>query len=47
MEDYETAMRGAVEHFKAIGAGRFIFGDIFLHDVRTYRKNSLPPTESR
>ena len=43
MEDYETAMRGAVEHFKAIGAGRFIFGDIFLHDVRTYRETQLAP----
>ena len=43
MEDYETAMRGAVEHFKAIGAGRFIFGDIFLHDVRTYREKQLAP----
>ena len=43
MEDYETAMRGAVKHFKAIGAGRFIFGDIFLHDVRTYREKQLAP----
>ena len=43
MEDYETAMRGAVEHFKAIGAGRFIFGDIFLHDVRAYRERQLAP----
>ena len=43
MEDYETAMRGAVEHFKAIGAGRFIFGDIFLHDVRRYREEQLAP----
>lgn len=43
MEDYETAMRGAVEHFKAIGAGRFIFGDIFLHDCAHTGKTKLAP----
>ena len=32
-----------MEHFKAIGADRFIFGDMFLHDVRTYREKQLAP----
>ena len=34
MEDYGAAMSRAVEHFKAQGVTCFIFGDIFLHDVR-------------
>lgn len=43
MEDYETAMYKAVEHFKAEGVTHFIFGDIFLHDVRAYRERQLAP----
>ncbi len=43
MEGYASAMRGAVEHFKAMGVTHFIFGDIFLHDVRTYREKQLQP----
>lgn len=43
MEDYATAMREAVEHFKSQGVTHFIFGDIFLHDVRRYRERQLAP----
>lgn len=41
MEDYDVAMSRAVEHFKTQGVTRFIFGDIFLHDVRKYREQQL------
>lgn len=43
MADYNTAMRHAVEHFRAEGVAHFIFGDIFLHDVRQYREEQLRP----
>ena len=43
MGSYENAMRQAVEHFKIQGVGHFIFGDIFLHDVRAYREKQLQP----
>lgn len=43
MEDYEEAMSRAVTHFKALGVTHFIFGDIFLHDVRSYRERQLAP----
>ena len=43
MEDYSEAMRRATEHFKSRGVTHFIFGDIFLHDVRQYRESQLAP----
>lgn len=43
MEDYASAMTCAVEHFKALGVTHFVFGDIFLHDVRRYREEQLLP----
>lgn len=43
MEDYSSAMSRAVEHFKEMGVTHFIFGDIFLHDVRQYREQQLMP----
>lgn len=43
MEDYGAAMSRAAEHFKAQGVTHFIFGDIFLHDVRSYRERQLAP----
>ena len=43
MEDYSEAMRRAVMHFKAQGVTHFIFGDICLHDVRSYREKELTP----
>lgn len=41
MKDYEDAMRRTVESFKIQGVTHFIFGDIFLHDVRSYREKQL------
>lgn len=41
MEDYGAAMSQAVAHFKALDVTHFIFGDIFLHDVRKYREQQL------
>lgn len=43
MEDYDAAILRAVEHFKTQGVTHFIFGDIFLHDVRKYREQQLAP----
>lgn len=43
MEDYGKAMTVAVEHFKEQGVTHFIFGDIYLHDVRSYREAQLSP----
>lgn len=43
MEDYSAAMSRAVEYFKEQGVTHFIFGDIFLHDVRKYREQQLIP----
>lgn len=43
MRDYENAMKQAVEHFVAQGVTHFIFGDIFLQDVKAYREKQLHP----
>lgn len=43
MEDYGAAMSQTVVHFKALDVTHFIFGDIFLHDVRKYREQQLAP----
>lgn len=43
MSDYALAMTRAVAHFKALGVTRFIYGDIYLHDVRRYREEQLAP----
>ena len=43
MQDYESAMRKVVEHFVGQGVEYFIFGDIFLHDVKSYREKQLRP----
>ncbi len=40
---YEECMLQAVNHFKKQGVNKFIFGDIFLHDVRSYREKQLTP----
>lgn len=45
MEDYSSAMSQAVQHFKHLGVTHFIFGDIFLHDVRQYREQQLAPCD--
>lgn len=41
MSDYNSAMDAAVEDFKLQGVTHFIFGDIYLHDVRSYREQQL------
>ncbi len=43
MEDYAEAMTRACHHFLAQGVHHFIFGDIFLGDVRSYREKQLRP----
>ena len=43
IKGYEKCMLEAVEHFKSHGVHHFIFGDIFLHDVRSYREEKLRP----
>lgn len=43
MMDYEEAMNRSVTHFKEQGVTHFIFGDIFLHDVKSYREEKLNP----
>ncbi|HAV03086.1 MAG TPA: ATP-binding protein [Chryseobacterium sp.] len=40
---YDEAMRKAASHFKQDQATHFIFGDIFLEEVRQYRENLLAP----
>ena len=43
MTGYEDNMRKAVVHFKAEGVTHFIFGDIFLYDIKKYRESKLSP----
>ncbi|MBB4036736.1 uncharacterized protein (TIGR00290 family) [Dysgonomonas hofstadii] len=43
MSDYESEMQKAVSYFKELGVNHFIFGDIFLHDVKSYREKQLKP----
>lgn len=43
MADYENAMEKAVNCFKEQGVKHFIFGDIFLEEVRRYREKQLAP----
>ena len=43
MAGYDAAMQQAADHFRAEGVTRFIFGDIFLHDVRRCREEQLAP----
>lgn len=40
---YEQGMTEAIEHFKKLGVTHFIFGDIFLADVKSYRESKLNP----
>lgn len=42
-KNYEEAMREAAAHFKVQDVDHFIFGDIFLEDVRAYREKLLQP----
>ncbi|OTG81024.1 ATP-binding protein [Acinetobacter sp. ANC 4648] len=40
---YEQRMLDAANHFKEQGVAHFIFGDIYLTDVRKYREDRLHP----
>lgn len=42
-EEYEAAMGGAVKEAKARGVTHFVFGDLFLEDIRAYREAKLGP----
>lgn len=42
-KNYETGMTEAISHFKKQGVTHFIFGDIFLADVKSYRESKLNP----
>lgn len=42
-DDYKNRMLETVGLFKKRGVTHFIFGDIFLHDVRKYREEALNP----
>jgi len=41
--DYEHKMLQAVEYFKRKGVKYFIFGDLYLDEIRTYRESKLNP----
>ena len=43
MQEYEEAMRRATRHFQRQGVTHFIFGDIYLEDVRDSRVRNLAP----
>ncbi len=43
LTNYDDKMQETVEHFKKQGVTHFIFGDIFLADVKTYRETKLNP----
>ena len=43
LANYDEKILEIVDHFKKQGVTHFIFGDIFLADVKTYRENKLNP----
>ena len=43
LKNYDQKMSEAVHHFKEQGVAHFIFGDIFLSDVKAYRESKLHP----
>ena len=43
-EEYEAAMRTAIERAKAEGISGIAFGDLFLEDIRRYREDFLRGT---
>ncbi len=43
LKNYDQKMSEAVQHFKELGVKHFIFGDIFLSDVKAYRESKLQP----
>lgn len=47
METYESIMRKTTREFKDQGISVFIFGDLFLEDIRAYREKQLRGTGLR
>ncbi len=43
LSDYDSKMSDTVDFFKKQGVTHFIFGDIFLTDIKTYREKKLNP----
>lgn len=43
LKNYDSTMSEAVHHFKEQGVKHFIFGDIYLSDVKAYRESKLNP----
>lgn len=43
-QQYEKAFRGVLEKAKEQGISRFVFGDLFLQDIREYREKLLRGT---
>lgn len=43
LDGYDESMADAILHFKDLGVTHFIFGDIFLSDIKLYRENKLHP----
>lgn len=41
--DYEVKMRQVVDHFLKLGVAHFIFGDLYIKEVRKYRESKLNP----
>lgn len=41
--DYEHKMEETVDYFKKEGVTHFIFGDLYLEDIKSYRENKLNP----
>ena len=43
LKNYDDKMRETVEHFKKQCVTHFVFGDIFLADIKAYRESKLNP----
>jgi uncharacterized protein (TIGR00290 family) len=41
--NYENKMKETIDYFKNNGVSVFIFGDIFLEDIKSYRESKLNP----
>jgi uncharacterized protein (TIGR00290 family) len=43
LSNYEAKMKETITYFKQLDVHDFIFGDIHLHDIKSYRKAKLNP----
>ena len=43
LQDYTATMEKVLQKYQALGVTHFIYGDIFLHDIRKYRETTLAP----